>query len=83
MQKIEAIYENGVLQPLEPLNLTDHQRVCITVDPTSADEWFDEEAMDWARREGDDAIPLSDVRQRLAKVAGDLSDFVIAERGEF
>lgn len=29
---IEAIYENGVLKPLQPLNLSDHQRVSITID---------------------------------------------------
>ncbi len=31
-QTIEAIYRNGVLTPLEPLSLTDEQRVRITID---------------------------------------------------
>ena len=29
----EAIYENGVLKPLEPIKLPEHQRVTITVQP--------------------------------------------------
>ena len=31
-QKIEAVYEDGLLRPLEPLNLADHQRVSVTVE---------------------------------------------------
>jgi predicted DNA-binding antitoxin AbrB/MazE fold protein len=30
-QLIRAIYENGVLKPLEPLNLSEHQRVRVSV----------------------------------------------------
>jgi predicted DNA-binding antitoxin AbrB/MazE fold protein len=28
---LEAVYENGVLKPLESLNLPEHQRVTITI----------------------------------------------------
>lgn len=31
VQQVEAVYENGLLRPLEPLNLADSQRVRITV----------------------------------------------------
>ena len=82
-QRIDAIYENGVLQPLEPLNLPNHERVHITVESARADDWLDRDAMEWARREGDQTIPLDDVRQRLAKITSSLSDLVIAERGEY
>jgi predicted DNA-binding antitoxin AbrB/MazE fold protein len=37
---IEAIYENGVLKPLEPLPLQEHEKVRITVEP----------ARSWAER---------------------------------
>lgn len=30
---LEAVYESGVLKPLESLDLADHQRVVITVHP--------------------------------------------------
>ena len=31
---IEAIYENGVLEPIEPLPLKEHEKVTVTVQPT-------------------------------------------------
>jgi predicted DNA-binding antitoxin AbrB/MazE fold protein len=82
-QKIDAIYENGVLQPLEPLNLPDHERVSVTVESAGVEDWIDRDAMEWAKREGDPSIPLDDVRGRLAKITGSLSELVIAERGEY
>jgi predicted DNA-binding antitoxin AbrB/MazE fold protein len=82
-QKIDAIYENGVLQPLEPLNLPDHERVSVTVESAGVEDWIDRDAMEWARREGDPTIPLDEVRGRLAKITGSLSELVIAERGEY
>ncbi len=30
-KQVEAVYENGVLRPLEPLPLDEHQRVTLTV----------------------------------------------------
>ena len=35
-QTIQAIYEDGVLKPLEELILGEHQRVQVTVDPQIA-----------------------------------------------
>jgi predicted DNA-binding antitoxin AbrB/MazE fold protein len=31
-QQVNAIYEDGVLKPLEPLNLAEHQRVRVSVE---------------------------------------------------
>lgn len=31
-QSVEAIYENGVLRPLKPLNLQEHARVRIVIE---------------------------------------------------
>jgi len=33
LQHIHAIYEDGVLKPLEPLHLPEHQRVRVSVSP--------------------------------------------------
>ena len=82
-QEINAVYENGLLRPLEPLHLPDRERVSIIVETSGADDWLDHDAIDWARQEGDPTISLEDVRRRLAKLNGSLSDLVIAERGEF
>ena len=37
-QILEAIYQNGVLTPLEPLNLEERQRVVITIRLLPSDE---------------------------------------------
>ena len=31
--KVQAVYENGVLKPTEPLPLKEHEKVCITIEP--------------------------------------------------
>ena len=37
MQKtIEAVYENGVFRPLQPVQLAEHQRVTVTIDAEEA-----------------------------------------------
>jgi predicted DNA-binding antitoxin AbrB/MazE fold protein len=81
--RIDAIYENGLLRPLEPLNLPDRERVSVTIESGISDDWLDHDAMEFARQEGDATISLEDVRRRLAKLNGSLSDLVIAERGEY
>lgn len=39
-QTVEAIYEDGVLKPLTPLQLPEHQRVSVTIEdlPESPEE---------------------------------------------
>jgi predicted DNA-binding antitoxin AbrB/MazE fold protein len=34
--QFDAVYENGVFRPLEPVPLSEHQRVTVTVDPAAA-----------------------------------------------
>ena len=82
-QTIHAIYENGLLRPLEPLNIPDQERVSVTVECGAGDEWLDHDAMELARREGDPAISLEDVRRRLSVIQGNLSDVITAERGDY
>jgi predicted DNA-binding antitoxin AbrB/MazE fold protein len=82
-QKIDAVYENGLLRPLGPLELSDQERVSLTVESGSDEHWLDMDALAWARQEGDPTISLDDVRRCLAKIQGSLSDVVTAERGEY
>jgi predicted DNA-binding antitoxin AbrB/MazE fold protein len=82
-QTIEAIYENGILRPLAPLNFADHQRVTLTVQNGDAEDWIDRDAIEVARREGDETVSLEEVRAILSKLKGSLSQTIIAERGEF
>ena len=36
---IEAVYENGVLKPSQPLPFKEHERVSITVEPAPIPIW--------------------------------------------
>jgi len=82
-RKIDAVYENGLLRPLEPLALAERQRVSVTIEVDGPDEWLDQDALAWAVQEGDVTISLDDVRGRLAKLTGTLSELVISERGQY
>jgi predicted DNA-binding antitoxin AbrB/MazE fold protein len=35
-KRLEAVYENGVLRLLEPVDLKEHQRVTVTIDENGA-----------------------------------------------
>ena len=37
---VEAVYENGILKPAEPLPLKEHEKVQITIQPKS--DWVNE-----------------------------------------
>ena len=80
---LNAIYENGVLRPLEPLDLAEHAQVHVTVSSQGDEDWRDHDALDWAQREGDPTISLVDVRARLSRIKGSLAESIIAERGDY
>ena len=45
--KVEAVYENGILKPLQPLELTEHQRVSVTIDESPTVESPEEALRAW------------------------------------
>jgi predicted DNA-binding antitoxin AbrB/MazE fold protein len=81
---IQAVYRNGVLQPLEDLSLEENQQVTVTLmdypvgaeDPSS---FFSSE--EWTRA-ASDPITWQDVQRALAHVPGSLSETVIEQREE-
>ena len=79
---LQAVYENGVLRPLEPLPLKEHQRVTVTVsDP--AERWLDREYMEKVKKDAAALGPaprLEEIRRVLSKIPGKLSDDIRAER---
>ncbi|HEY5865385.1 MAG TPA: antitoxin family protein [Candidatus Tectomicrobia bacterium] len=83
-KQIEAIYENGVLRPLVPLSLDEHQRVTITIaeDRVEEADLFDLEFTRWCAEQSHHAPSLAKVRQALSKIQGSMADIVIAERDE-
>jgi predicted DNA-binding antitoxin AbrB/MazE fold protein len=57
---IEAIYENGVLKPTEPLPFKEHEKVTVTVQP----------AMSLARRTAG-MVPWTGDSEMLERIASD------------
>ncbi|MGH7138077.1 MAG: antitoxin AF2212-like protein [Pirellulales bacterium] len=88
----QAIFELGVLKPLEPLSLAEHEVVTLivangdgatTIDVQLDDGIIDHDALAIAEREGDAGISLEQLHELLKSIPGSMSDTVIEERGEY
>ena len=83
---IVAVYENGVLRPLQPLPLAERQEVRLSISMPSSDEvlseWLDHQFMQEvdAILEAGPEPTLKEVREALSKVPGNLSVDIRAER---
>lgn len=79
----EAIYENGMLRPLENLGLADRQHVRVTISESlglaDASDCF--EPGEWTVAQYDD-VSLEAVRHALSGIRGSLSDTVNVSREE-
>jgi predicted DNA-binding antitoxin AbrB/MazE fold protein len=83
VRTLSAVYENGVLRPLESLPLKEHQQVSVTVSDASddaADAWLDHEYMAATDALQESEPTLDEVRRILSKIPGNLSDDIRAER---
>src|SRR5712692_5398384 len=75
---VDAVYEQGMLRPLEPLPLEEHQRVTLTVSDVSEDplaSMIDHALIERARKEvgAIGQIPsLEEVQRILSKIPGSL-----------
>jgi hypothetical protein len=59
-QPIEAVYENGIFRPLQPVHLPEHQRVEVHVPAaTPGNEEFDPEPPPWLDVETDLYVPMT------------------------
>jgi predicted DNA-binding antitoxin AbrB/MazE fold protein len=85
-RSIQAVYENGVLRPLEPVDLSENVKVTLTIAPSppaaGEEEWLDTEFHASCAREADPSISLDAVRAALAKIRGPMTEDFIAERDE-
>lgn len=79
---VEAVYENGVLRPLEALALRDNQRVTLTLSDQDERAWPDSKFLEYLDVEADDAVTLAQVRAALVKIPGSLADDFRQERDE-
>jgi predicted DNA-binding antitoxin AbrB/MazE fold protein len=85
--QVDAVYENGVLRLLQPLNLMEHERVLVSVVKTTASGRSNlaVEYIERIKREQQDAEPppgLDEVRRRLARIPGSMAAEIVADRGE-
>ena len=82
-KQVEAVYEKGVLRPLDPLPLKEHQRVRVTVySAADEDDWRAQEFMEKVASDLACTPTLGEVRRRLSKIPGSLASDFIAEREE-
>jgi predicted DNA-binding antitoxin AbrB/MazE fold protein len=86
--QVAAVYENGVLRPLQPLDLKEHEHVLVSVVKTAPALGRSSLAVEYiesVKRELQDAEPapsLEEVRRRLAKIPGSMAAEIVADRGE-
>jgi predicted DNA-binding antitoxin AbrB/MazE fold protein len=83
-KSFEAVYENGVLRPLEALTLANRQHVQVTIAmmPNADDDvaaYFD--PAEWEASKTDN-VSLAEVRRATSSIRGSLADAVIASRDE-
>ena len=88
MQKtIGAVYENGMLRPLEPLRFQERQRVFLTIDETAFpasedDDVLDHEFLNSLEGENLPDVSLDEVQAALSKIPGSMTSVFAAEREE-
>jgi len=85
IERVDAVYEQGVLRPLHPINLADNERVSLII-AAGGDEDIDEcDILDYAssiEEEGDPGITWEQVQAALAKLPGSLCADFDRERDE-
>ena len=83
--QVDAVYENGVLRPLQPLGLAEREHVSVTVvkaTPAGSPQ-LDIAYLDALQAElshAGAAPGIEEVRLRLSKIPGSMTENFIAER---
>ena len=79
---VQAVYDDGVLRPLEPILLEERQEVTVTISDEGnipRDHPLLASSEEWANAAGDQ-VSLDEVRRALATIRGSLSEAVMEER---
>ena len=82
-QQIDAVFEYGVLRPLQPLSLAERAKVKLMASVPDDESWMDVEFMDSCVVDSDPTIRLEDVRSALAKISGSMDSAIDETRGEW
>ena len=89
VQHVEAVYENGILRPLQVLHLQESERVRLAVSPNMSDssgDVVDQTLLEYARSRVDalEQVPtIDEVRANLSRIEGSMAELIISERGEY
>jgi predicted DNA-binding antitoxin AbrB/MazE fold protein len=85
--KVEAVYENGVFRPLQPVSFKEAEQVTLTIsDRARGLSRRDLDVVERARRElaAFGRTPkIEELRSALAAIPGKLSDDIIRDRGDY
>jgi predicted DNA-binding antitoxin AbrB/MazE fold protein len=83
-RNLKAVYENGVLRPLESLPFRDKELVNVIVSDSATipDELVDSDFLADCQTLADDTVTLDQVRAALAKIPGSMAEQVIRDRDD-
>ncbi len=85
-RQLEAIFQDGVLRPLQPLSLLEDQKVLVTITIVPTDlaesDYLDTELHRYCEARADSSITLEQVRKELAAIHGSIADDLIIFREE-
>ena len=83
MRQLHAVYEGGVLRPVEPLALEEHQLVSVIIlDDVALEDELAFAPPDTFEPLADHTVSLETVRRALSKIPGSLDADFAAERDE-
>lgn len=82
MRKLQVVYEGGVLRPVEPLRLDEHQLVSVIILDDLDDDELSFETPERFEALADHTVSLETVRRTLSKIPGSLDADFMAERNE-
>lgn len=81
--RVEAIYENGALRPLQPLELAEHERVTLDILPSNPGVDLDHGFVARCRAEvaGVEKMSLEQIQGLLSSMTGTFEEAIDEERG--
>jgi predicted DNA-binding antitoxin AbrB/MazE fold protein len=90
IQRVDAVFENGVFRPEEPVHIANGERVSLNFeakkssidDLSDVRDLLDEEFVEVCRERSANAPSLTDIQTILSVYKGSLADMIFEEREE-
>ena len=82
IQQFDAVYENGVLRPTQPLRLSEHERVRVMVVPDGDEDLLDQD-FNSSDDELDASVTLEQVHAVMSKIRASMDSAIDELRGEY